>query len=326
MSYAEANRRYFEYVTRFFNFQNEVILIHHSAISDSYDSKPWFKVVNDRVATTLRFDLSWVGIPFTDSTTQPVRLLDYACGTGLMTRVFGPYVTSTQGIDISPNMVSTYNTRARDAGLSEDVVNAVVGDLFDKSDPNSEALRAKRFWNFDIATVGFGFHHFEDVVFAARQLKERLRPGGVLVINDFLEGGDLLAGEDGSMIEGSEGNHAVHGHGHHHGHGEEKGSGSHDHGHDHGHHHHHDAEKKHDVGDSNPEFRQKMNASIVVPHFTIDGVKQFFTEAGFVDVDVITMEEKNYMEFGGKKLWRTILFARGRRPMEGQDDPRKSEL
>ncbi|KAI4933728.1 uncharacterized protein J4E92_003396 [Alternaria infectoria] len=204
MSYAEANRRYFD------------------AISDSYDSKPWFKVVNDRVATTLRSDLSWVGIPFTDSTTQPVRLLDYACGTGLMTRVFGPYVTSTQGIDISPNMVSTYNTRARDAGISEDVVNAVVGDLFDKSDPNPEALSGERFWDFDIAT--------------------------------------------------------------------------------------------------------KMNASIVVPHFTIDGVKQFFTEAGFVDVDVITMKEKNYMEFGGKKLWRTILFARGRRPMEAQDGSGKSEL
>ncbi|KAI4680200.1 uncharacterized protein J4E88_006092 [Alternaria novae-zelandiae] len=204
MSYAEANRRYFD------------------AISDSYDSKPWFKVVNDRVATTLRSDLSWVGIPFTDSTTQPVRLLDYACGTGLMTRVFGPYVTSTQGIDISPNMVSTYNTRARDAGISEDVVNAVVGDLFDKSDPNPEALSGERFWDFDIAT--------------------------------------------------------------------------------------------------------KMNASIVVPHFTIDGVKQFFAEAGFVDVDVITMKEKNYMEFGGKKLWRTILFARGRRPMEGRDGSGKSEL
>ncbi|KAH6870295.1 S-adenosyl-L-methionine-dependent methyltransferase [Alternaria rosae] len=309
MSYAEANRRYFD------------------AISDSYDSKPWFKVVNDRVATTLRSDLSWVGIPFTDSTTQPVRLLDYACGTGLMTRVFGPYVTSTQGIDISPNMVTTYNTRARDAGLSEDVVSAVVGDLFNKSDPNPKALGGEGFWDFDIATVGFGFHHFEDVVFAARQLKERLRPGGVLVINDFLEGGDLLAGEDGGMIEGSEGNHAVHGHGHHHhGRNEEKDSGASGHGHHHGHHHHHDAEKKHDVGESNPEFRQKMNASIVVPHFTIDGVKQFFTEAGFVDVDVITMKEKNYMEFGGKKLWRTILFARGRRPMEGQDGSGKSEL
>ncbi|CAN9133823.1 unnamed protein product [Alternaria alternata] len=235
MSYAEANRRYFD------------------AISDSYDSKPWFNVVNDRVADSLRSDLSWVGIPFTNTGSSTdatqVRLLDYACGTGLMTRVFGPYVTKTQGIDISPKMVSTYNTRARDAGLPEDVVSAVVGDLFVKSDPQPQSLSGQEFWNFDLATVGFGFHHFEDVVFAASQLKDRLRPGGV-----------------------------------------------------------------------------KMEASVVVPHFTIQGVKQFFTEAGFVDIDVKTMKERNYMEFAGKKLWRTILFARGRRPIEEQDGRGKSEL
>ncbi|KAH6841627.1 S-adenosyl-L-methionine-dependent methyltransferase [Alternaria alternata] len=320
MSYAEANRRYFD------------------AISDSYDSKPWFNVVNDRVADSLRSDLSWVGIPFTNTGSSTdatqVRLLDYACGTGLMTRVFGPYVTKTQGIDISPKMVSTYNTRARDAGLPEDVVSAVVGDLFVKSDPQPQSLAGQEFWNFDLATVGFGFHHFEDVVFAASQLKDRLRPGGVLVINDFLEGGDLLAGEDGEPIEGSEGNHALHnhkhghdhgGHGHHHGPSDKKASNSHDH-HHHGHQHYHNAEQKRDVGDSDPEFRRKMEASVVVPHFTIQGVKQFFTEAGFVDIDVKTMKERNYMEFAGKKLWRTILFARGRRPIEEQDGRGKSEL
>ena len=64
-----------------------------------------------------------------------------------------------------------------------------------------------------------------------------------------------------------------------------------------------------------------MTDSIVVPHFTVSGVKQFFTEAGFVDVDVITLNERSYMEFGGKKLWRTILIAKGRRPeTEGKSE------
>jgi hypothetical protein len=66
-----------------------------------------------------------------------------------------------------------------------------------------------------------------------------------------------------------------------------------------------------------------MQDSIVVPHFTIEGVRKFFTEAGLVDVDVITMKERSYMEFAGKKLWRTILFAKGRRPFEREE---KSEL
>jgi SAM-dependent methyltransferase len=229
-------------------------------------------------------------------------------------------------------MVSTFNTRVQDAGLSPQTVHAVHGNLFDKANPSPEEFSSPEWQNFDIATVGFGFHHFEDVVHSARQLKERLRPGGVLVINDFLEGGDLQADERGDAIEGSEGNHAVHSHGHGHGHGHGD-NGSHEHGHGHGHSHghshkhdhHHDSaeEKKHDVADTSAEFRSKMSASVVVPHFTIDGVKKFFTEAGFVDVDVITMEEKSYMEFAGKKLWRTILFARGRRPFE---EGEKSEL
>jgi SAM-dependent methyltransferase len=243
-------------------------------------------------------------------------------------------------------MVSTFNTRVQDAGLSSQTVHAMHGDLFDKADPSPEEFAGPEWQNFDIATVGFGFHHFEDVVHSARQLKERLRPGGVLIINDFLEGGDVQADEQGKAIEGSEGNHAVHSHGHGHGHGHRHGHGhghghgddgshghahGHGHGHDHSshehnHHHHHDSakeEKKHDVADTSPEFKSKMSASVVVPHFTIDGVKKFFTEAGFVDVDVITMEEKSYMEFAGKKLWRTILFARGRRPFEESE---KSEL
>jgi SAM-dependent methyltransferase len=236
-----------------------------------------------------------------------------------MTRVFGPYVTKTQGIDISPKMVSIYNTRALDAGLSSDAVSAVVGDVFDKQNANPTELSGAEFFDFDLATVGFGFHHFEDVVHAARQLKMRLRPGGVLVINDFLEGGDLLADENGEPVEESEGNHAVHGHAHGHGHGHNHGSSD---EHKHGHPHHGHKEKKHDLGESNTEFKKKMADSIVVPHFTVNGVKEFFTKAGFVDVDVITMKERSYMEFAGKKLWRTILFARGRRPAEDE----KSEL
>ncbi|KAF1940679.1 S-adenosyl-L-methionine-dependent methyltransferase [Clathrospora elynae] len=308
MSLAEANRRFFD------------------AVSGSYDNKPWFAEVNKQVTSELRDDLVWAGIPLTSTSTvtttnappKEVRLLDYASGTGLMTRIFGPYVTSSRAIDISPNMVTSYNARARDAGLGETVVKGVVGDLFDKSHPSPAEFESAEWWGFDVAAVGFAFHHFADVAYAAGQLKARLRPGGVLVISDFLEGGDVLAGEDGKPVLGSEGNHAAHMHGHKH----DDGSG---HAHDHHHHHHHGEEGKiHDVGEATPEFKKKMNASIVVPHFTLEGVRQFFAEAGFVDVDVKTMKERSYMEFAGKKLWRTILFAKGRRPVE--DGQEKSEL
>jgi SAM-dependent methyltransferase len=227
-------------------------------------------------------------------------------------------------------MVATYNARARAAKLPTSQINAVLGNLFDKTDENPSHLSGPEYQSFDLATVGFGFHHFEDVTYAAKCLKNRLRPGGVLVINDFLEGGDLKADEQGNPIEGSEGDHT--GHIHHHHHDDHKVSGSHHHG---AHHHSHKEKKEdgpntivnelrapHDTDDDpTKNVRKEMSASIVVPSFTIDGVKKFFTEAGFVDVDVIIMKDKVYMEFAGRKIWRTILFAKGRKPME-----EKSEL
>jgi SAM-dependent methyltransferase len=204
-------------------------------------------------------------------------------------------------------MVASFNARARTAGLSASTINAVVGDLFDKQDPSPTGAEWDR---FDLATASFAFHHFEDVVHAARCLKERLRPGGVLMINDFLEGGDLKADERGEPIEGSEGSWAPHHHHGHHGHG---------HGHgkkEHGHHHHEPAKAEDETGWD----RAKMAASVVVPSFSIEGVNKFFTEAGLVDVDVVTMDKRVYIEMGGQMLWRTILFARGRRPVEAKSE------
>ncbi|KAL5438570.1 hypothetical protein PMIN07_011680 [Paraphaeosphaeria minitans] len=230
-----------------------------------------------------------------------------------MSRVFGPFVTETRGIDVSPNMVAAYNARARATGLSESTIHAVVGDLFDREHPTPTGAE----WaGFDLATASFAFHHFEDVVHAAKCLKERLRPGGVLMINDFLEGGDLKADENGEPIEGTEGSwhhrHSHQGHGHGDGHG-------HDHSHDKKEHDHRHREPV-KLEDEPGWDRAKMTASIVVPSFTVDGVKKFFTVAGLVDVDVVTMDKRVFMEFGGQKLWRTILFARARRPLEAKSE------
>lgn len=191
-------------------------------------------------------------------------------------------------------------------------MHAVVGDIFDKSDPSPTGDE----WNnFDLATASFAFHHFEDVVHAARCLKERLRPGGVLLINDFLEGGDFKANEDGELIEGSQGTwaaHHHHHHHHHHGHGRGNGNGKKEHGHHHSEDTRVEAEASWD--------RERRDASIVVSSFTIDSVKKFLTEAGLIEVDVVTMRERVYMEIGGQKLWRTVLYARGRRPMDTKSE------
>ncbi|KAK4248721.1 methyltransferase [Corynascus novoguineensis] len=102
------------------------------------------------------------------SPVKTVRLLDYACGTGVVSRV------------------AAYNARAENQGLSPSEMYAYQGNLCAPDDPNPPALASPEFSNFDIAAVGLGFHHFDDPALAARRLAERLKTGGVLLILDFL--------------------------------------------------------------------------------------------------------------------------------------------
>ncbi|RDW92577.1 hypothetical protein BP5796_01971 [Coleophoma crateriformis] len=129
---------------------------------------------------------------------KTVRLLDYACGTGLVSRALAPYLTQSIGVDVSENMVQVYNTGAENQGIPTSEMRAIAGDLLDPANADPESLSSPELYDFDIAAVGLGFHHFEDPGFAAKQLSKRLKSGGVLFIIDFLP-------------------HAGHGHGHGHG-------------------------------------------------------------------------------------------------------------
>ncbi|KAF6844290.1 methyltransferase C1347.09 [Colletotrichum musicola] len=137
---------------------------------------------------------------------------------------------------------------------------AYQGDLTAPSDPDPAAFSGAEFRDFDVAGVGLGFHHFDDPELSAKRLVERLRPGGVLIVLDFLPheklGSDLPAantvkhhgfseeriraifeqagaGKDFALEDlGSGVVFGGHGHGHDH---------SHSHSHESGHHHdHHD--------------------------------------------------------------------------------------
>ncbi|KAJ4132726.1 hypothetical protein NW754_015542 [Fusarium falciforme] len=187
---------------------------------------------------------------------QGARLLDYACGTGMLSRVLAKYTSETIGIDLSKDMVGVYNAQAQSQGLSRQ---AYQGNLADPADPSAPGFSDAKFFNFDIAGVGLGFHHIDKPDLAAKRLAERLKSGGVLFIIDFVahEMDPKFAAGRGithhgfteeqikEMFEGAglvdfgyeEFSEPItfkdcHGEGHGHGHGHDHG---HSHGHDHGH-------------------------------------------------------------------------------------------
>ncbi|XXH05782.1 hypothetical protein Hte_012220 [Hypoxylon texense] len=196
----------------------EVNRLHFNEEASTYDAK--HSKLNERLTKEIQARLDWIGVEWAsvddddDSSqdededvdepdesedgsekslrsAQPrreVRLLDYACGTGMMTRALAPYTTQCVGIDISENMVAAYNSRAEYQGISPDEMHAIVGDLAAADGPQpADLLTHPRLSGrpFDVATVGGGLHHFADPELAAERLARRLRPGGVLLVWDF---------------------------------------------------------------------------------------------------------------------------------------------
>ncbi|EAA36317.3 S-adenosyl-L-methionine-dependent methyltransferase [Neurospora crassa] len=147
----------------------------------------------DRIVEEIRARLDFIGVEWVDEDADSgsVRLLDYACGTGVVSRALAPYTTQCVGIDLSENMVAQYNARAENQGLARDEMYAYQGNLLDPNDPDPREFSGFDFHHFDIAVVGLGFHHFDDPALAAQRLVERLRPGGVLLILDFLPHGKV---------------------------------------------------------------------------------------------------------------------------------------
>ncbi|KAF9773202.1 hypothetical protein IL306_009025 [Fusarium sp. DS 682] len=116
---------------------------------------------------------------------EGARLLDYACGTGMLSRarVLAQHTSEAIGIDLSEEMVGVYNAQAQSQGSSRQ---AYQGNLADPKDPSPAAFADSKFFSFDVAGVGLGFHHFDKPDLASKKLAERLNPGGVLFIIDFV--------------------------------------------------------------------------------------------------------------------------------------------
>lgn len=149
----------------------------------------------------LRENTEWLGLRAqSTSDSRPVKLLDYACGSGIastvskaclypcplemhlliLAKALAPYVSTLRGIDISEGMVEQYNAAAQRQGLSEKQMRGVRGDLL----ADSTELNEPDLFGFDVAVMSAALHHVENPEKMVQKLAERLAPGGTLVILD----------------------------------------------------------------------------------------------------------------------------------------------
>jgi SAM-dependent methyltransferase len=103
------------------------------------------------------------------------RLLDVACGPGLVVCAFAPYVRQATGIDMTPAMLG----RARQLAADKGVANVAWRQADVYSLPYEGG-------SFTIVTTRFSCHHFLDPAAVLREMVRVCAPGGrIVVVDDY---------------------------------------------------------------------------------------------------------------------------------------------
>ncbi|KAE9365142.1 S-adenosyl-L-methionine-dependent methyltransferase [Stipitochalara longipes BDJ] len=137
---------------------------------------PWIKDLTKLISSSLRDNFDWLGAPKHEG---GIKLLDYACGNGIVSMALSPFITQAIGIDLSPKMATAYNALSESQNLSK--LFAIEGDLLSPS----STLQDPKFFDFDIIVMSMALHHVADTQLMINKLYERLAVGGVLVIVDW---------------------------------------------------------------------------------------------------------------------------------------------
>jgi tRNA (cmo5U34)-methyltransferase len=106
--------------------------------------------------------------------TPDMDVLDFGCGTGLLTLALQPHVRNVTGADASAGMLRVLEQKVSQTGLS-----SVTPYLLDAAHPLSAA------GSFDLLTSSMTLHHVRDLPALLREFRSILRPGGRVALADL---------------------------------------------------------------------------------------------------------------------------------------------
>jgi len=101
------------------------------------------------------------------------RVLDVACGGGLVGRAFAPHVRHATGIDVTPAMLDEARRAAAQNGLTN--------TSWDQGDVTTLPYADE---SFSIVATRFSFHHFVDPLRVLKEMARVCKPGGRIVVAD----------------------------------------------------------------------------------------------------------------------------------------------
>ena len=121
------------------------------------------------------------------SPTPDMDVLDFGCGTGLLTLALQPFVHSITGVDSSPGMLDVFKTKIKEQHLSNVKANHL--DL-DKGDILSGS--------YHLIVSSMTLHHVKNISSLLKQCYSILLPAGRLAIADLdLDDGKFHSNNDG---------------------------------------------------------------------------------------------------------------------------------
>ncbi|KAH0291426.1 S-adenosyl-L-methionine-dependent methyltransferase [Aureobasidium namibiae CBS 147.97] len=252
-----------------------------------YDAKPWQKKIAAQVASALDTHTTWLAANWISEGNKECRLLDYACGTGSVTRALSSQITHATGLDISSQMLHQYTTLLSSSHPHLSLSTAIT-DFCSTATPeysNTSATFGSSA-HYDVAGVALGFHHFSDPSLCISNLYASLKKGGVLFIVDWLPKEVKRDEHIGS---------------------------AHAHAHPSAHSSNHSAQPSAQQKDKDTEEWKKMEKTIKTNGFGESDMKAFFEGAGFTDFGFVVLEEKFLLQMNGKEVAKTGFVAKGRK-------------
>ncbi len=107
------------------------------------------------------------------------RVLDLACGPGIISEAIAPLVQDVFGIDATPGMIRLAHERFQNAGLANGHFVVASAERL----PFEPGL-------FDQVVTRLSFHHFTDLPAVLAEMRAALRPGGRLIVADVVSSDD----------------------------------------------------------------------------------------------------------------------------------------
>ncbi|KAF7298439.1 Methyltransf-11 domain-containing protein [Mycena kentingensis (nom. inval.)] len=113
--------------------------------------------------------------PFNES----ASVLDFACGKGLISRGLAPHCGSIVAVDNNQASVDDFARRIHNQGIPSEEMRVVCALL----DGNESELDGQK---FDVVVCSAAYHHLDSIENTTRILAFFLKPGGHLLVVDFL--------------------------------------------------------------------------------------------------------------------------------------------